>query len=179
MFLETERLILRKFEEQDFEDYCEYAIDSEMAKMMGRADFQTKEEARLNFDWLKNKEPRGYVLVLKESGKVIGNFTVYDRGADEEHYPQLCGKVGKALSFCVARQHQRKGLIYEACRHVIEHLFRQEGCDYIYCGHFDFNMPSRELQHKLGFRYLGENQFDIDGVTLTEIDNILYKENWK
>ena len=26
MFLETERLILRKFREEDFDDFCEYAM---------------------------------------------------------------------------------------------------------------------------------------------------------
>ena len=69
MFLETPRLILRKFEESDFADYCEYAIDSDMARMMGRYDFQNEEEARLNFNWLKDKEPRGYVIVLKQPAK--------------------------------------------------------------------------------------------------------------
>lgn len=33
MFLETERLILRRFKEKDFPDFCEYAIDDEMSRM--------------------------------------------------------------------------------------------------------------------------------------------------
>lgn len=36
MFLETERLILRKFREADFEDFCEFAMDEDMCRMMGR-----------------------------------------------------------------------------------------------------------------------------------------------
>ena len=36
MFLETERLALRKFQEDDFDDFCEYAMDDEMCRMMGR-----------------------------------------------------------------------------------------------------------------------------------------------
>ncbi|MBQ8598769.1 MAG: GNAT family N-acetyltransferase [Oscillospiraceae bacterium] len=174
MFLETPRLILRKFEESDFADYCEYAIDSDMARMMGRYDFQNEEEARLNFNWLKDKEPRGYVIVLKATGKVIGNFTVYGRGYSAEQYPQLAGKVGKDMSFCIGRRYQRQGLIYEACRHVVEHLFKEEQVDYIAYDHFDFNTPSRNLCHKLGFAPIGSERFSVNDEEVTGIQNILW-----
>lgn len=177
MFLETPRLLLRKFQEKDFADYCEYAIDSEMARMMGRYDFQNQEEARLNFNWLKDKEPRGYVIVLKENGKVIGNFTVYDRGFSTEQYPQLNGKLGKGLSFCISRQYQRQGLIHEACRHVIDQLFQQENADYIAYEHFDFNIPSCNLCHKLGFTPIGTDTFSIDDTEVVGIQNILWNPN--
>lgn len=35
MFTETERLVLRKFHEGDFNDFCGYAMDDEMCRMMG------------------------------------------------------------------------------------------------------------------------------------------------
>ena len=50
MFLETERLILRKFRAEDFYDFCEYAIDPEMCRMMGRADIHDAASARPTFD---------------------------------------------------------------------------------------------------------------------------------
>jgi len=46
VFLETERLILRKFEEADFDDFCEYAMDDEMSRMMGRRLLQNIDDAR-------------------------------------------------------------------------------------------------------------------------------------
>lgn len=76
MFLETARLILRKIREEDFADFCAYAMDKEMCHMMGRSPMDTEEAARANFDWLKNKEERCYGLVLKETGHVIGDLTV-------------------------------------------------------------------------------------------------------
>lgn len=36
IFLETDRLILRRLEESDFPDYAAYAVDNEMSRMMGR-----------------------------------------------------------------------------------------------------------------------------------------------
>lgn len=35
MFLEKERLILRKFQEEDFPYFCEYALDQERWRLMG------------------------------------------------------------------------------------------------------------------------------------------------
>lgn len=75
MFFETEHLILRKFQEDDFDDFCEYAMDDEMSRMMGRNLLHSIEDARLNFDWLKDKEDRCYGLVYKDTGRVIGNLT--------------------------------------------------------------------------------------------------------
>lgn len=179
MFLETPHLILRKFKDEDFADYCEYAIDSEMARMMGRYDFQNADEARQNFNWLKDKEPRGYVIVLKENGKVIGNLTIYDRGYSAEQHPMLAGKIGKNISLCVGRQYQRQGLMYEACCHVLDHLFNAENVDYMAYDHFDFNLPSCGLKTKLGYTELAREKIDIDGQELTEVQNILWKEEWK
>lgn len=76
MFVETSRLILRKFREEDFADFCAYAMDEEMCRMMGNDLMDTEEAARVTFDWLKNKEERSYVLVLKETGRAIGNLNI-------------------------------------------------------------------------------------------------------
>ncbi len=44
MFLETERLMLRKWEENDFADFCAYAMDEEMSRMIGRRILHTEED---------------------------------------------------------------------------------------------------------------------------------------
>lgn len=46
--------------------------------MMLRSPCITEEDARLGFDWFLNKEERAYVIVLKETGDVTGNLTVYN-----------------------------------------------------------------------------------------------------
>lgn len=174
MFLETERLILRKFRAEDFYDFCEYAIDPEMCRMMGRADIHDAASARPTFDWLKDKEPRGYVLVLKENNKVIGNLTVYNTCYLQETVDALKGKVGRSLSFSISRHYQRQGLMFEAVQSVIDYLFEAEDVDYIHCGNFDFNIPSRELQKKLGFTHLTTDHFTENGVEYTSSENILW-----
>ena len=176
MFVETERLVLRRFRESDFEDFCEYAIDEEMCRMMGRDHIYDAETARPTFDWLKNHEERGYVIVYKANGKVIGNLTVTLPPPFVRCRKELEGYDGRALSFSISRQYQRQGLMFEAVRVVIDCLFRLEGVDYINCGHFSFNIPSRELQKKLGFSYLDTERFEIDGVETEGIENILWND---
>ncbi len=151
MFLETERLVLRKFQEDDF---CEYAMDDEMCRMMGRRLMHSREDARWNFDWLKDKEEGCYGLVYKNTGRIIGNLTVCAVPTELLELEKLKGKVGKSLSFSISKNYQRKGLMLEAVNSVIEHLFDIEGIDYIQCGHFSFNTASEMLQKKLGFKYL-------------------------
>ena len=173
MFLETRRLILRRFREGDFEDFCAFAMDDDLARMMGREGLATREEAWGAFRRIRERELRGYALVLKETGRVIGQLTVTQAprigGA-----ASLAGSQGRALSFSISRHHRRMGLTEEALRAVIRALFA-EGMDYVQCGCFDFNTPSAALQKKLGFEYLTTERLELDGENCTAIWQILWK----
>ena len=175
IFLETNRLILRKFCEEDFEDFCAFAMDNEMCRMMGRALMPNTEAARWNFNWLKDKEERGYALVYKENNRVIGNLTITSVMEEVASMEPLVCKKGKSLSFSIGRQYQRRGLMEEAMRAVIHHLFYTEGVDYIHCSCYSFNAPSRELQKKLGFQHIATLQFTEDGQELTSEENVLWR----
>lgn len=176
MFLETNRLILRKFREEDFQDFCAYAMDEEMCRMMGNDLMDTEETARVTFDWLKDKEERSYVLILKETGRAIGNLNVTSVHDHLLKLPALAGKRGVSLSFCISRQYRRQGLMSEAVRAVIARLFDEEGMDYVQCGYFDFNTVSARLQEKLGFTHLITMTIDFKGEKRTTVENILWKK---
>ena len=175
MFLETERLVLRKFQEEDFADYCAYAMDLEMCRMMGNDLLDTVEAARECFDWLKDKEKWSYCLVLRETGRVIGNLNVVAVREDLRNLEALAGKRGRSLSFCISRQYQRQGLMTEALRAVIAHLFDEEGLDYVQCGHFDFNTVSAKLQEKLGFVHLTTMELDFKGERVVAVESVLWR----
>lgn len=174
--LRTERLIIRKFRDSDFDDFYEYAADAQMSRMMGRDLITDRASAMPTFLWLKNHEPRGYVLELKETGKVIGNLTVCEPPDSVKTMAQTKDKRGKTLSFSVSGAYQRRGIMLEALQAVIGHLFDKENIDYINCGYLDFNVPSRELQKKLGFAVLTTQSFRQDGETFTVIEQILWKD---
>lgn len=177
MFLETERLVLRKFREEDFPDFCAYAMDLEMCHMMGNDPMDTEEAARVTFDWLKDKEERSYAMILKESGHVIGNLNVVSVPGELLDLPALAGKEGRALSFCISRLYRRRGLMSEAVEAVIDRLFREEGMDYAECGYFDFNAVSHAFQEKLGFSHLVTMEIDFKGERVTTVENILWRDD--
>ena len=174
MFLETERLILRKFQEEDFADYRAWAAEPEMCRMMGRDMMDTEEEtARVNFDRLKDREERGYALILKETGRVIGDLTVTTVPEDVASLEPLAGKRGVNLSFSISRQYQRRGLMTEAVRAVTARLF-EEGMDYIQCGYFDFNTVSAKFQEKLGFVHLATMEIEFKGEHVVSVEQVLW-----
>jgi len=76
MLLETERLIIRRLTDDDFVDFFVIAADKEMCRLMGRADLTNIINARITFNWLKDREECGCAIILKETGQFIGNLTV-------------------------------------------------------------------------------------------------------
>ena len=175
MFIETERLFLRKFRENDFNDFCEYAMDDEMCRMMGRKMMKSREDARWNFDWLKDKEDRAYGLVYKDIDKIIGNLTVCNVPPNLLEFDKLKGKDGKSMSFSISKNYQRKGLMLEAVSSLISHLFYIEDIDYIHCGHFPFNIASEMFLKKLDFEYFVTQRLEYEGIGVVSVENILWK----
>ena len=179
MLLETDRLILRKFQESDIDDFCELVIDSERNHMMGNDEISSVDDAKSLFEWFMYKEERAYAVVLKATGKAVGNITVYNEPSDEiKSLPELMGKTGRSISFSMARQYQRQGLMFEAVSAVVEHLFWAESVDYIHSGYLDFNVPSQKLHKKLGFTYLITQRFHREegGEEFVGIENILWRD---
>ncbi len=174
MFLSTERLLLRKWEERDFPDFCAYAMGEEMSRMMGDI-LYTEEDTRASFDWLKDKEERGYALVLKETGRVIGNLNIVSVQERLANLPELRGKRGVGMSFAISRQYRRQGLMSEAVKAVAAELFDCEGFEYIQCGYFSFNTASAKLQEKLGFTHLITLPKPDDPKIIT-VENVLWRK---
>lgn len=174
MHLETKRLILRHMTEEDFPDWLEYAMDPESCRMMGTQSYGTPEEARQVFDWLLVHEKRVYAIVLRAENKCVGHLIVYNFPPISD-LPELAGKTGRAMSFCISRAYRRRGIACEAISSVIDYLFNQRGVDYVNSGFFDFNEPSRRLHEKLGFVPIASSDVSLPtGGTAKAIETIMY-----
>ena len=164
MFLETERLILRPHTPDDFEDYFGYIMEPELQRMLGLNGVVDRESALETFQWLLDKwrldNWEFLAVVSRETGRVIGHICVqppYEKLADD---PAFRGRRGASFSFAMAAPERRKGLMAEALGALIENLFQDGTVDYLDCEYPTFNIASRELQKKLGFRYWGMEQLD-------------------
>lgn len=71
MILETERLILRRWEESDAEDLYKYASNPDVGPIAGWPPHQSLDESK---DVIKNvfNGKEAYAICLKEDGKAIG-----------------------------------------------------------------------------------------------------------
>ncbi len=173
-FIETERLILRRLEDSDFDDYAQYAVDDEMSRMMGRAFLHTEADIRQNFHFLKDNAPRCYGLIDKLTGHLIGNLSICSLPQPLTELEILRGKAGQTLSFCICRDYQRKGLMLEAVKAVIDELFNVEQYDFVQGGCFTFNTASEKLMQKLGFQPFTQLHFSTpDGEVITN-ESILW-----
>ena len=145
MILETERLILRPWCEEDAEELFGLARDPEVGLPAGWPAHKSAEESR---EIIKRvfSAPEIYAVCLKESGKIVGciGFHRNDLAADRDEY-ELGYWAGKAF--------WGQGIIPEAARELLRHAFNHLNIERIWCGYYEGNERSRRVQEKLGFLY--------------------------
>ena len=169
MNLETERLILRPHTVEDFGDYIAYIMEPELQRMLGLNGVADRESAQETFQWLLNNV-EFIAVVRKESGKVIGHICIHPPIGKVADDGTFAGKRGASITFAIAKQEQRKGLMLEALQCLTVQMFR-EGVDYIDCEYAPLNTASRGLQEKLGFQYWRTEQFGDEELIINILQN--------
>ena len=177
VFFETERIILRRFQESDFPAFCSYAMDPDICRMSGWKNMTTEEEARAVFAPMLAAETT-YAVVRKDTGAVVGNFAAAPPHPYLQHHPALQGKSGRALSVVLAKECQHTGIATEVMGAIIDRLFRIEQVDFVNAGYFDYNLPSKGLQEKLGFHFLDSHNFRRGDEEIHVIENVIWKEEY-
>lgn len=148
--LETERLILRPFRQEDLQDFYEYASVEGVGEMAGWRHHGSIEESQEILDMFIN-EDKTFAIVLKENGKVIGSLGVEKYGM-EEALTEFNDYLGREIGYVLSKEHWGKGLMPEAASAIIDYLFGSLDLDFLTCGYYDFNSQSRRVQEKCGFK---------------------------
>ena len=104
-----------------------------------------------------------------EAATEKGLNTVVEYGEAAFYGPKLDFMVKDAIG----RKWQRKGYMSEVLKALMVKLFNEEKVDYINSGFLSFNEPSKCLHKKLGFGYLLQETFELDGVLYTGVETIL------
>lgn len=147
--IETERLILRQFQKSDAADVLEYLASPAVHCFYNmKLDSQEDAEAEMK----KRSEDDLYLaIVLKESGKVIGEIFSYAEGTDPE------SEVMDNFSPCwmLNLEYSGKGYAYEAAHAYFDYLFNEKGARRLYAYTEDTNLPSQHLCERLGMRREG------------------------
>ena len=169
--LTTDRLILRPWLESDLADFHEYASVDGVGQMAGWAPHRDMEESRQILSrFIAGKR----TFALEHNGKVIGSLGI--EHYNENFYPEFDRLRVREIGYVLSKDYWGQGLMPEAVRAVIGYLFDTVRLDCVMAGHFDWNLQSRRVIEKCGFRYCKTVPFETHlGTTETALDYVLYR----
>lgn len=174
MEIETKRLLLRPFREEDAADVYAYASQPEVGPDAGWPPHKDQAES-LTIIRTVFAASGVFAVVWKETGRVVGSVGFVDRHRSELPGPD--DEIGYALSpACWGR-----GLMPEAVREMLRYGFEDLGLASIWCGHYDFNQKSRRVVEKCGFRYRFTDRawVELMGEERTELHYALTRAEWE
>ena len=174
---ETERLLLRPWEEDDAESLYEYAGNPAVGPVAGWPPHKSVEESR---DVIKNvlNGPEAYAVCLKEDGRAIGAVELKPKDhSDLAESDDEC-----ELGYWLGQPFWGRGIIPEAVTEMLRHAFEDCGMKKVWCGYYDGNTKSARVQEKCGFIFQRTIQ-DVDVPLLHEKRTVhascLTKEDYK
>ena len=148
MILETERLILRRWEERDAADLYQYARDPDVGPAAGWPPHQSIEESR-NVIGTVLSGAETYAICLKSDNRAIGAIgLILNGGTDAVKSDDEC-----ELGYWIGKPFWGRGLVPEAAHEILRHAFEDLGMNKVWCGYFEENTKSKRVQEKVGFRY--------------------------
>ena len=147
MILQTKRLILRPWREDDEEELYEYASDPEVGPPAGWPPHTSVENSREIIRTVLSA-PETYAVCLKENGKPIGSIGLHrkDLAEKDDEYE---------LGYWIGKPFWGQGLIPEASRELLRYAFEDLGMSRIWCGHYDGNAKSRKARLRLSPHHPG------------------------
>lgn len=148
--LETERLILRAWQESDLDDFFEYASVPGVGEMAGWNHHESIEYSkRVLESFIENDNV--FAIASIENKKVIGSLGIHSSWANEEE--ELKDLKVQEIGYVLAKDFWGRGLMVEAVRKVIDFCFNDLKLDALTASHFSFNSQSKRVIEKCGFKY--------------------------
>lgn len=148
IFVQTQRLVIRRFDEADAPALCAYRRDPEVARYQGWTEF-SKEEARSFIAEIRAGEPgvRGrwyqFAVALREAPGLVGDIGLRVR----EDEPGTAD-----IGYTLATAQQGRGLASEMVRAAIELAFTRWEVERVVATVDDRNARSLALARRVGMR---------------------------
>lgn len=176
--LETNRLILREFCEDDIYDFFEYASIPGVGEMAGWPHHKSIETSqKILQGFLEEKEV--FALELKENDKVIGSLGLHYSWANDD--PKYAAQKSKEIGYVLSRDYWGRGLVPEAVCAVVSMCFNEYNCDMLTCGHFNTNHQSRRVIEKSGFKFEKRSIFHSKQLNkdFDDMKYVLMRSEWR
>ena len=144
--LETQRLVLREWQENDVCDLFEIMKSDSviMGGWMPHHNMNMTEKAL--GDYIKNDD--SWAIELKESNRIIGFVRI---PVDSNR-----GKFNaRSINYVLCDNYCGKGYMTEAVREVIKFVFEDMNTDLLSAFHYPDNVKSKRVLERCGFEYEG------------------------
>lgn len=173
--LETERLILRPWNENDLDDLYAYASVEGVGEMAGWPHHTSKETSKRILDEFI-AEKCIFAIEHKNDRRVIGSLGLHVSQFD---CPEGADLTVKEIGYVLSKAYWGRGLMPEAVKAVINYCFQTLNIDALTVGHFAQNNQSRRVIEKCGFEYWKDNEYYSKQLDKTFADKeyILYNKN--
>ena len=149
--METERILLRPWREEDAEALYRHASDPEVGPRAGWSPHKSVDESR-NIIRTLFANDHTWAIVQKESREPIGCICYYT--PDESNIG--IGPNDAEVGYWVARPYWNRGIATEALQLLIDYCFRQRGFRTLWADHFLDNQASSRVMQKCGFKDTGQ-----------------------
>ena len=171
--IETKRLILRDFSQEDLNDLFAYAQSDKVGPMAGWKPHDSIEESQKILNMFI-EENEVWAIEDKHLNKVIGSIGLHKDSRRNNPKALMLGYV-------LSEEYWGKGLMVEACRAVLNYGFNECDLGLISIYHFPFNTQSESVIHKLGFKhegYIRQSTLRFDNVMLDSVCYSMTKDEF-
>lgn len=176
MIIETERLILRPWQETEADTLFKYASAPEIGPIAGWPP-HTSVENSLEIIRTIFSAPETYAVVLKDTGEPVGSCGIMF--ADGLHSAAM--KPGEAeIGYWIGKPYWGQGFIPEAVNALLSRCFNELALDAVWCGYYEGNSKSKRVCEKSGFKFHHTNRDILSplGDKRTEHFHIMTKEDY-
>ena len=158
--IETKRLILRRYKENDIDDIYEIITDDRLSKYIKYPKLAKEEELKLIKQWIADADNSKYekwVIVRKSDGTLVGNIDV-NTITNKHNY---CN-----VGYTIRYDYWGNGYASEALTAVSNHLLNDNGYYLIECTCNELNIQLSKVIIKAGFKkdgYIANRRLNNDG----------------
>lgn len=148
MIFETERLILRPWDESDAESLFKYASCPDVGPAAG---WPVHESVSDSLEIIRSvlSVSGTFAVCLKDDNEAVGSIGLISPA--QSHVS--VGDDELEIGYWIGVPFWGRGLIPEAVRRLQEYAFSELDCSALWCGYYEGNEKSRRCQEKCGFIY--------------------------
>jgi len=168
--LETERLVLRMFREDDFEQYARICADPEVMRYLGGKPLERWEAWRHMAMMIGHWHLRGYgiwAVEEQQTGNLVGRIGLFNPD----------GWPGLELGWVLGRDHWGKGYATEGASRALEYRFTELGGDHLISLINAGNSASIRVAERLGEKLEGKTELFGREVLIYGIDRRSWNEH--